>query len=513
LTVSILETLAILPSGDSAAKLDVDELSSYLVTNYNTDAEKDRNARHCLRDELYRDGGIMHMTAFIDSVFLDKTVRELRKKWIRYARFNNAIKRIVNELSTVYSEPARRMVSDADGNERYLQILKLVRMDERMIEVSRLVNLHRALLVGFRIRVKPDGTREPVIDVATPSNVRAVMHPNDSTEVIGWMIRTEYRTARKQVDNPKWTLWTDHESVQLRENLSVIGGTYRQHNIGMCPWVPVALIPPPSGFWPGHEGEDLVAAHVAIWFQNILTLKEAKSATKQTILQGDGTVMARGQAADSEVPIELADGQSASTVDMSMDLAAFRETTDHILRHTAQNYGMSPALIEHQGVQSAEARELMRMPLRELRRQQQVPLRIFEEQFAKVMAAVCGVDMTELAFSADGWRIEYAESETPLDPLSEQTLFEKRRAAGLDNTYEMLKRMRPGLTDEGAEKLVIENVRIETKRNELMRPLQSISGSMGAETPDGPAEDTPESGNGTEAPNDDQPPQEPDDAQ
>jgi hypothetical protein len=101
---------------------------------------------------------------------------------------------------------------------------------------------------------------------------------------------------------------------------------------------------------------------VSSWLSSIFLLKEQKSATKQPVLQGDGTNIARSQAADSEVPIETADGQSITTVDMSMDLGMFRATSDHIIEHVAQDYGMSAALINQQGVQSAEARELMRVP-------------------------------------------------------------------------------------------------------------------------------------------------------
>jgi hypothetical protein len=500
-TVSILQTLAVLPSGRFGPPLKEEELTRYLQVNYKTDDESARNNRHALRDELYRDGGVEHMNKVIDSLFTDPDVRRLRKAVVPFARFNNAIKRIVNEMSTVYSEPARRLVADdapevtegqapppqlTPNNDKYQALLEEVCMDERMVEIGRLLNLHRALLVGFRVRKTspdPTGPREPVLDIATPSNVRAVTHPNDGSLVIGWMVRTSFKSAVTDGDAPKWTLWTDHESVHLREDLSVIGSSYQEHGLGVCPWVPVTLGPPSSGFWPGSEGEDLVSGHITIWFENVLLIKESKSATKQTVIQGDGTGTGRGQAADSEVPNELADGQSATTVDMSMDLDLFTGTADHVLSHLAQNYGMSPALITHQGVQSAEARELMRMPLKEIRRQQQVPLRRFEHRLVIVMARVLEADYTDLAFDPRGWRIEYAESETPLDPVKEHELFEKRRGAGLDNTAAFLCRKLPGLTPDGALGIIETNVLVETERNRLMRPLMAISGSLGANTP------------------------------
>lgn len=483
MTVSIFDVLATLPSGTRGQPLTWDELGQYLSKYCNNDPDKKHNADHALRDELYRDGGVRFMERLIDLTFRDQTVRELRKAWVPYARFNNAIRRVVHELSTVYSEHARRMVSD-ETNSNYQEVLERVHMHERALEISRLLNLHRALLVGFRVRKLPDDTREPVLDVVTPAGFRPVLHPNDNTLVVGWLIRTSYRSVRKSA-LPEWTLWTDHESVQLRADMTPIVDTYIVHGLGVCPFVPIVLGAPSPGFWPGSEGEDLVAAHIAIWFNNVLLLKESKSANKQAILQGDGTRTARGQAADSEVPSEVGEGQTVTTIDTSMDLSLFRDTTDHVLSHAGLNYGLPPSVLTHQGVQSAEARELQRLPLKELRRQQQIPLRRFERELAIVMAAVLRYDLPALTFDPVEWRMEFAESETPLDPLKEHDLFEKRRSAALDNTIAFYQRLRPGLSVDQAKAEIEENITNETWRNTVMRPLQAISGSLGAEAPGG----------------------------
>lgn len=486
MTVSILQTLATLPSGDQGAPLSFDELGRYLGDQCNTIDEKDRNNRHVLRDEMYRDGGVAYIEGVVDETFTDNETRRLRKHWVRHARFSNPLKRIVNELSTVYAEPAKRTVDGDENNAKYQDLLERLSANENMLQISRLLNLHRALLVRFRMRDIPGSDqREPVLDCATPASIRAVLHPNDPSLVVGWLIRTSYRPARAQVNVPSWVLWTDHERINLREDMHPIVESYLEHGLGLNPWVPVSLSPPGSGFWPGEEGEDLTAAATARWIAGVFLLKETKSATKQTILQGDGTNMARGQGADSEIPIELADGQSATTVDMSMDLEMFQRTADHIMEQVAQNYGMSAALINQQGVQSAEARELMRVPLRELRMHQQVPLRRFERQLAKVMVAVLKKDEPSMAFDDTGWRIEFGEAQTPLSPMDALDLFLKARTAGTDNTVDYIKRSKPGMTDEQALVEMQHNIEVETARNILMRPLMQISGSLGAEQPDG----------------------------
>lgn len=485
---SILAIMATLPSGTvptgadgQVIALSYDELGSYLGRQLGQQNEKERNAAHALRDELYRDGGCAFMCRVIDKVFRDPDTKEKRKEWVPYARFTNPLKRIINKISTVYARPAKRSVKDRD--EQYQALLKAIRFDEQMLQLSRLLNLHRALLAGFRVRQRPDGTREPVMDIATPANARAIVHPNDDKLVIGWIIRTCYKPVRQGADTPVWMLWTDYERVGLRDDLSVIGSTYMVHGLGVNPWVPVTLSPPQSGFWPGEEGQDLVAARVAVWMQGILMLKESKSATKQTVIMGDGTATARGQSADSEVPTELQDGQSVQTVDMSMDLSMFEDVSDHITHHAALDYGMSEAIVNNQGVQSAEARELMNEPLYELRDQQQTPLREFERCYVGVMAAVANVDLPEdERFGPDGWELQFGNAKIKLDPVKEQELFEKRRAACVTSTVKFMCETRD-ITPEDAQLEIEDNIRQETVRNERMRPLQAVSGSMAAQLP------------------------------
>ncbi|MBA3504006.1 MAG: hypothetical protein M4D80_37680 [Myxococcota bacterium] len=59
----------------------------------------------------------------------------------------------------------------------------------------------------------------------------------------------------------------------------------------------------------------------------------------------------------------------------------------------------------------------------------------------------------------------------------------KRRGEGLHNSVAFLMRQRPGLTAEQAWREVQANILVETQRNVEMRPLQAISGSLGATTP------------------------------
>jgi hypothetical protein len=480
MTVSIRRVLAAMPSGAQGTDLEWSEVGRYLKENCDRETDRARERRHKTRDDFYCDGGVDYIKSVIDDVFMDETVRELRKKWVPHARFNNAVKRIVNEISSVYSAPAVRSVKD--GDKAYQDVLERLQFDIVMQQVNRLFNLHRIVLIAPRVRQLLDGSREPVIDVATPTTFRVVLHPNDNTRPVGWLLRLDLRSFRRAEGRvAAWVLWTDHEWVHLDDNFMPISETHNEHGIGMCPWLPIMRSPIRAGFWPGDEGEDLVAAQVAIWISNVLLLKETKSATKQTILSGDLAGVARGQSADSEVPNQVSDGVAVNTVDMSMDLEMFRDTGDHALERVANNYGMSLALVNHQGVQSADAREMMRIPLRELRREQHPTFRLAERSLAQRMALVFAKDAPDLQFSADGWRIDFGEAQTPLTPTEELTLFEKERAAGLDNTVDFLMRRNPDLAEETAKTQILNNIAVETWRVGEMRELQALSGAMGSE--------------------------------
>lgn len=485
--VSILQTLGILPSGQPGPTLALDELGHYLAKHCNDEASKERERRHILRDALVRDGGRQRINTLLEQTFTDKDVRAFRERWVDLTRFSNPSKRISNQLSTIYAEPAEREIDGTDEEKaRFAAAYDALNVDEELLEASRMLNLHRAIVLGVRVRVLPDGTREPVLECNTPSTARPVLHPNDAKLVIGWLIRQSHRPARateNQASTPTWTLWTDFERVSLREDFSPIGGTYVEHKFGVCPYFGVALGASRPGFFAGEDGEDITSAHLMTWFSHVLLAKEEKSATKVAAVTGDGTTTARGQGLDTEIPSELPEGSSMTVHDLSMNLEMFQKVADHVLTHVGLNHEIPPALLTHQGTQSAEARDLLRLPMKQLRKQQAIPWRRAEHRLAVRFAAVLKVDLPALWFDPKTFRVRFVESETPLDPVKEHELFEKRRASGHDNSLDHMRRLRPGITEEQAAELVQRNIKIEVERNKDMRPLQAISGSLGASMP------------------------------
>src|SRR4030067_1116811 len=75
---------------------------------WDNDAEKARRVEMKMRLDLYRDRGRLHFEAMVDDVFKNSQVREWRKLFVKYAGVKNVTKRIVREISTVYSATATR---------------------------------------------------------------------------------------------------------------------------------------------------------------------------------------------------------------------------------------------------------------------------------------------------------------------------------------------------------------------------------------------------------------------
>lgn len=483
MTISIRAALAVLPSGQRFPELTWQEVATYLRTNCDREEDRQREARHILRDRMYRDGGCDHICKILDDVFEDQRIAKRRKKWVPYARFANPLKRTVVELSTVYQRIATRSVKGDADQATYRQLLADVRMDERALHFNRMLTLHRTILLGFRVKVHADGTRTPIAYCVTPSQFRPVLDPSDDSHVIGWLVRTGYRPAgalgltAAASNAPAWVLWTDHERVLLRSDMTPIDDTVIEHKFGLAPLVPVSMTPTDAGFWNGEDGEDLVAARVAVWVTNVLMLKETKSATKAPVVTGDVSTASRDQMIDNENLFELPEGAALSQIDASMDLEMYQTVSDHISDASGQNYGMTPSQVRNQGVQSADARDLMRIPLNELRDQQKLPWRDAERAYAKVMSVVCAVEIEDRKFSLEGWKIDFAEGATPLGQIDTLNLYERMRKLGLDNPIDFLKRLNPDLTDEDCTEILKRNTEINLLVQMIMRPMMAASGA------------------------------------
>ena len=507
--MSLADIIGMLPNG-TTANLSDDDVATYLRKYYFTDVEAKRKQRARRRDNFYNDGGDDVLVSDIRTFFEDPHVQKLRERFVEISKYNNVTKRIVNELSTVYSRPAKRTVDSESDNATYQEIIRFTQLDSFMRSVNQALNLHGNLLISVRVRVRPDGGREPALSFVTPGSLTVVSHPFDELYPIAYVVDHSLRLVgpSDSEQDPRYIVWDDESYFKLNTNGNFIPGTKVVHGFDRAPVVFARLDPYAIELLSDTAGEDIISGHRAVWFQNVLLLKESKSVNNQTAFIGDMSRVPTGQTADSESDLILGEDVTTQTIDRGVDLAQFRDNSDHVLERLAANQGIPPSVLRHEGAASGLEIALRRIGIREKRREQELVFRTIEKQLVETMAMVFEKDMPEFAFSTDGWSVDFGEIETPLTERERLAIFKIEREIGVTNTLEFIKERNPSLDDDQALALLEDNIAVELIRNTLLRPLAITSGEIavsesGAAVRSSPADSTvvqsdPEAGGGQE---------------
>lgn len=506
MTMPIRQTLALTPSGKPGAPLHDDELQAYLKKHCDRDEDRKRERDHLLRDALYHDGGVKEVSALVGELFTDKDAMDRIQRRLTIARYSNATKLIVGEMSSLYSEPATRTVGEPgdesqaakDNQAKYDALIEAMCFDEEMAHVNEMYSLHRAIIVAPRVRLTTSemseadgmaavvaGGPDVVLDVHSAATARAVMSPNDNTLVVAWLTRCQSRAVRGAHDRPpSWLLTSNHEWEYLSEDFHPIPGTRKEHGLGFNPWTSITSASRATpDFWPGDDGADLVSAHVSGLIIEACLIKETNTASRVPVATGDTGAMPRNQSLDSAGAIVASEGVSITTIDVGTDVDVFLKSTDHLIQRAGNNYGLSMEVLKHEGAVSADARELQLAPVRLRRRKQLKQFHRFERELAAKLAAMLDVLAPEIAFKFENWAIDFGEPQVVLSKKERLEIFEQERRLGLDSTYEFMMRENPDLTRDAAKAAVLANITDELDRNEAMRPLEAMSGSLGAPVP------------------------------
>lgn len=480
MTISLRKILGEQVASVPALGLDWQDVSRYLARRYiRNQAEQARRSKANLRHSYYRSAGDGRMIEELDRKYDDPDAKQKRSAWVPLAKFGNVWRRIATEVSTVYAMPASRTVSGDADNERYQEIQRLSRQHEVMSRINRWAFVHRNLVIGPRVRPGADGvTLTPTLDVVTPDCFHAVAHPLDPTRLVALILDLQIDKVIEDAKAPAKILWSAHEHALMDASGNILESTVTEHGYGRIPWMLFSLDPPAGALLDTTTGDDIDAAHLAVWFEYVNLLKESKSANNLIILQGDMTRTARQQSADSEGAVELPEGTTAQALQTGVDLRKYLDTAQRVFETVAANYGLPPAILNHQGVQSAEARELMRVPLRELRLQQQIPFRDLERELVALQALVIGREIPELAFSTEGWSIDFADPQTPLGTREALDVFGKELELGLTSRTAELMRRNPDLTREQAKELERLFAEDKTEAIRLLREFQALAGGM-----------------------------------
>jgi hypothetical protein len=477
--MGIRETLAQRRSGASGSPLGDTSLSDFFQEQVLSDAEVARKDAAKLRERLYHTAAVDDMTDYIKQAFDDPEVIDKRQAWAEKAQANNLIRRIVDEKSMLYLRPAIRKVDGDENNTRFDKLQRLTFQNIAMREASRKLNLHNDVLLQFRVRIDGD-LRVPVIDVIHPGQFTAVGHPLDPTLLVALVIEWTREGARPE--DPHYRVVTHEEDFWLDGHARVIGQSFADAEYERMNFLLLSAVPPTirGKLLDGKTGSDLVNAHFGAWFQGVLLLKESKSINNQIAFAGDLSTTPTGQSQDSEQDLILGEGVTPTTINRGIDLAQYRDTADYFEERAAGNHGIPPSILRHQGATSGHEIELRMLPLAILREMQIEVFRPAERMLAEIQSMVIAEEMPQLAFSTEGFHVDFADIRIPRSAREATEVFIADRKAGLTDTVEEIIRRNPDLTEEQAEQEQFEHIMRETVRNVAMRPLKEVSGSMNA---------------------------------
>lgn len=491
---SIRTTLARVEGGN-LPPLSWAEVGQFFAKHYFDNAlETERREKAAKRQRLYDGGGDQQMVDMISVLLSNRTVQRLREACVAFTKVQNPTRRICQEKGTVYLAPPRRRVGGGEENQkRYDDVMRLINLDELGQVINHLLILHKALTILPRLREMPTGEVVPTIDVVKPASFYAVRDPLDSGLCVGIIYDLDHQVMPGMVA-PKWRFVGYHETFLISSTKEIIERSVVEHGLPTMPALLLTMDAQPGQLLDPDASADIVAAHLDIWLFHILHLKEGKSATKQTIVTGDTTAAIREQIDDTEVPIVLPAGVVATVVDRSMDFSKFLEDARKLYEACAANHGIPPELLRQGAVASADAREVLRGPLKEMRVKQQPTFRAFERNLA-VLLSLLLANHPDLAFTTDGLATDFADPQGVRSRVEENQTFETERRLNLTNTPAEIKRRNPDLTIEAAEVEMLANISAEAKRNEALRPLAATSGSVSApgdvQAPPTPADATP----------------------
>ena len=475
------DILGTLPSG-AVIPLSDDNMTRHLREHYiDNRAETARRKLTRKRIDLYKDKGEPYFAEMIDDKFKNLRNREQRKKFIEISMYQNLTKRIVREISAVYSEPAKRTVKSTAMNERYQVLQKNLHMDRRMRLGNQMTNLCNESVVWFDKVL----TGRPKVRVVTPDNFWAVAHPNDPTELAALIFDRYPSGALATETTPRYIVLTDDEHFALNDSGRLIRGTRQPHGLSRMPAILVHRTEPDTCLLDANPGKDITAGHEALALMNIMLLKHQKSGTKQAVASGDLGDMPMGQQMDEEHILNAPEGVVLSTLDLGANPESYITTARSIIKQIAANYGIPESVFDlsYQATSGFEI-ELKRSSLKEIRNDQIVDWRPVEADLAAIMVESLAESRHPLAFNLGGWGIDFGETDTPKDPLQRLNYWRELQSQGLMNKIEMFQALNPEATEDEAIERILANIDINALFVEKLRALNMPAAAQVAPEPE-----------------------------
>jgi hypothetical protein len=440
-------------------------VGSALMAKWNADQERQAESQN--RFDIYSDDYEEIIRAKVKELFCKKNYNRL---YYHVNQSQNILKRVINEISTVYKVPAQRTLNKA--SDRYDQLQAEVGLDARLKKVNRLTNLLNEMIVVVAIR-----DEKMVLDIVSPAYCTVIQNEDDPTKMDGFMyMRTLVNTPTEfVVEYPYWD--NDGHYQILDQDLRVKEELYTPTDYPykdkqgrfVIPAVPFHRQHPEDCFWDQDSGRDLYNAALMMGVKMTLFDYYYKTGTiKQLYAIGEGIDIPNEQVAD---PLTMIVARSSAqgnaqigVLDMQLNLDQLIASLTYQLNSVINNYGISADMWSMSiSEMSGRALKIRNRALLESRQEQQETYREGETELFDTMRIVNNAHAGYF-----GWQkipedatfaVDFGEIDFPEDPNYEIDLEAKRLKSGLISLGQFYMKFNPDIEDEkAAEAAILDNL-------------------------------------------------------
>jgi len=462
-----------LPSGYMVAGRTYSQIVKMLRREYfESNDEKARQREAAERLDFYCDRFEHHLRALVSRQFGHKLIISEKQKLVPEASYQNLVKRIIDETSTHYAEPAMREV--ASGGEGYARFLEVTDYHRKMDLVAKLRNLCNEVLVWFGVRGDGEGNNEPRMRLITPDQFWAVSDPYDPAELVALVIRLPARGVERKDRDPHYVMWSAEAIAYLDKDWAIVQGFkfpegarrleagVVENPLGRIPGVLVHRGVVTDKLLDPDSGRDLIRAQRTVSLLSLLLIDEQKNGTVLVYAQGRTKDLASGQPLDRRFIVEVPEDVIINSIDLQAEPESYLQTASAVIRQVAANYGIPGDVFDLSfAATSGFEIQLKRARLKEIRRHQSKDFKAIERELAECASAVMDAEASpEYRFSAEGFKIDFGESEVPRSAKEQLEVRAMARKMGLSNPIDEVRADNPDLDDAGALAVVARNLEL-----------------------------------------------------
>lgn len=427
------------------------------------------------RLRLYRDDALVDVYQLIDQVYSTAEYQTELKKYVKLALGQNVTRRIIDEIASLYDQPAKRKLKDDKEQDDFRADEKRLHMHELLQENQRILTLCNETLIWRYQSV--DNWRLKIIP---PSLFDAIPDPRDELVEAGFLIDCAPVTI-KQGDPknklPHWELWDDTYIYYINYYGRLVDSQGNDvsepvaHGMGRIPGALLHRREPTTKILDSSHGSDIESTHLAVMLINALIMRLAKvQGENQPVIQGNLSQLTMGQVMNGEKPMMLPPETKATMLTMRTEPDHYIKAKRDAIAGLAQTYGMSYeqfAIEETTRETSGKSYEVRRIKLTEIRSEAKRRAHLNEALIVDLMG-----------YDPKGMKVDHREPSLPQDAIEEIALLSDMMQLGLDSPITYMQRKDTDLHREDALDLILQNIQDRAALVVMLRALNMPSDPM-----------------------------------